>query len=159
MTDQNQPKMPPTGEISTEQKVDQLISIAAAVKRTLTIRSVLVIAAVTVGLVMIYISLRQTGEVKSIGNRLDTTATANKANGDLLVNCVTPGTNPHPTSVADTGNACWDRLHSPSGTDSAITRIVDDLYCDHRRAQAKLPVVPDPTKSCREQTPADVLGR
>ncbi len=166
MTEPNLPRLPSTEStvggtevvgISTEDKVDQLIAIAAAVRRTLNIRSVLITVALVVGLVMITISLRQTGKVERIGKRLDSTATANKANGDLLVNCVTPGTNPAPKSASDTGNECWDRLHSTSGTDSAIAAIVDNIYCDHRRALADLPIVPDPSRPCRSQTPADVL--
>lgn len=71
---------------------------------------------------------------------------------NLLVDCVTPG----PKVGAVTGHKCWDRLHDPHATDNAVALIVDDLYCDQRRAQHKLPAVADPTVPCRSQTAPDV---
>ncbi len=71
---------------------------------------------------------------------------------ELLVDCVTPG----PKVGAVTGHECWDRLHDPRATGDAVAVIVDNLYCDQRRAQAKLPAVPDPKVMCRLQTPPDI---
>lgn len=132
----------PDNEVGIESKVDQLIQTARDVKRSLNIR--------TAGLVALLTVLAFFG----YSNRTNTTAT--KMNTSLLVECTTPGTNPNPKSANDTGNACWDRLHNPDGGNTAVALIVDDLYCDQRRAQHKLNAVPDPTKSCRSQTPADV---
>lgn len=143
---------------SDKDKLDHLIAIATQAKHTLNKRTILVAAVLLAGLVLIAIDLHQTTEVKRIGTQLSTTAIANKANGDLLVECTTPGTNPTPKSLSDTGNECWDRLHNTAGTDSAIATIVDNIYCDHRRVLAGLPPASDMTKTCRSQTPADVLG-
>ena len=129
---------------TAEDKIDDLIEIAARVKTSLNRRTALflgIIFAKVIFLVMLF-GVAQT----------------NEANGKLLVECTTPGTKPNPTAINDTGNACWDRLHNPNGTDSAIAVIVDNIYCDHRRAQAKLPPVSDPSKSCRAQTPGEVLN-
>lgn len=88
-------------------------------------------------------------QIKDIGR-------GNRSNGDLLVDCVTPTPGPTPEDPTPKMHVCWDRLHDPKATGDAVAVIVDDLYCDQRRAQAKLPAVPDPTKLCRAQTPAAI---
>jgi len=71
-----------------------------------------------------------------------------RSNAALLVECVTPGPDPAPT----TGHGCWDRLHDPSATNGAVALIADDIYCSLARGQAKQPPPSDPTKPCRTQT-------
>ncbi len=129
---------------TAEQKIDELIAIAGRVKTSLNRRTVFFMVLVLVKLVFLIL--------------LFDVAQTNKANGDLLIECTTPGTNPNARAVNETGNACWDRLHAPGGTDAAVALIVDNIYCDHRRAQAKLPPVSDPKKSCREQTDSEILN-
>lgn len=98
---------------------------------------------VIVGLVMLVVGLVSL----IVSDRLHQ-VDQNTAAVTLLTDCVTPGPNPAPA----TGHVCWDRLHDPKATDGAVALIVDDLYCDQRRAQHKLPAVPDPTMPCRNQT-------
>ncbi len=134
--------------LASESKLDQLIETAENVRRSVNIRTAFVTVALIIGLVLIVLNFLQTRQVKDIGS-------GNRANGELLVECTTPGTNPDAKSISDTGNACWDRLHAPGQSSDAIALIMDNIYCDHRRAQAKLPAI-DPTRPCRDQTPADV---
>jgi hypothetical protein len=88
------------------------------------------------------------GDRSAYDRKLASIAEQNQRNGNLLVDCVTPGPSPGPV----TGHPCWDRLHDTKSTDGAVALIVDNIYCDQRRAQAKLPAVPDPTQPCRFQT-------
>ena len=145
MPDQNLPSEYP------EDKIDRLIAIAAELRAMFNKRTGFVFGVLVASVAIAGSNLIQTSQLESV-------ARVNRSNGDLLVNCTTPGTNPTPKSASDTGNACWDRLHATAGTNDAIATIVDDIYCDHRRAQAKLPPVPDPRVLCRNQTPAEVLN-
>lgn len=52
-----------------------------------------------------------------------TLATRNRANGDLLVDCVTPGSTVPTRDAPDTGHECWDRLHNPHQSDAPVTTI------------------------------------
>ena len=125
-------------------KLDEILATARAAKKAVNVRT---LAMVFLLFVLVYFAYN---------NRQNTSAVREQS--ALLVNCTTPGTNPNAKAINDTGNACWDRLHDPRATDGAVAKIVDDIYCDQRRAQAKLPIVPDPTMSCREQTPSEVLA-
>lgn len=117
-----------------------------ALKRlVLPVAAVLFAAVVTVCSVGIvhFLNQRQATDAK-----LTAITEENRANGQRLVDCVTP--NPHPAGDPDPG--CWDRLHDPHDTDTAVALIVDNIYCDQRRAQHHLPAVTDPRIPCRAQT-------
>lgn len=82
--------------------------------------------------------------------------TANRANGDLLVDCVTPGPRTPTPDDPTTGHPCWDRLRDPRPMDDLAARITDNGNCDRRRLAAGLPAVPDLRRPCRDQTDPSV---
>ncbi len=147
------------------QRLNQQVAEAADIPRRRFIIGVLCTVVVTLGAFMVVMVLLL-GRLADIGSQLVDLGNANKANTtatvasqDLLVDCVTPGPNQLTAENPLTGHGCWDRLHDPKGADAAVAVIVDDLYCDQRRAQAKLPPVPDPRKPCRDQTDPSVYPR
>lgn len=134
-----------TNEDEVRHKLDEILATAEAAKWAITVRSVFKGIIIVLFGIILWQTHGTTNKVHELG-------ISNKLNGDLLVNCTTPGPNPPPHS----GNDCWDRLHDPAATSAAVALIVDNIYCDQRRAQHKLPAVPDPRVPCRDQTPADV---
>lgn len=137
--------MSQTNEDEVRHKLDEILATAEAAKVAVNVRSFFKFTIALFFAILLWQNHGTTNQIRDVSAH-------NKANGDLLVNCTTPGPNPPPHS----GNDCWDRLHDPAATSAAVALIVDDVYCDQRRAQHKLPAVPDPRVPCRDQTPADV---
>lgn len=124
--------MTPTEEQSVEDKVNQLIDIAASVKHALNVRSILVTLVGVVMIIILTLVAFNQADLRDI-------AEVNRDNGVAIKNATGPEA----------------QARSAKSTIDILRRNAVETDCRSRRQQVRLPA-PDPSIPCDQQTDASV---